>query len=194
MPSTGAGTAVSIVARTLEAAVAAHQRMRDLDLARVAAAGEALKIALTSGRKVLAFGNGGSAADAQHLTAELVGRFQKDRAGFAAVALTADTSLLTSLSNDYGFEHVFARQVEALGAPGDVAVAISTSGQSPNVVAALKAARDRGLRTIALTGRDGGDAGRLAEIHVNVPESATARVQEVHITLIHALCEIAESD
>ncbi len=194
MPSTGAGTAVSIVARTLEAAVAAHQRMRDLDLARVAAAGEALKIALTSGRKVLAFGNGGSAADAQHLTAELVGRFQKDRPGFAAVALTADTSLLTSLSNDYGFERVFARQVEALGAPGDVAVAISTSGQSPNVVAALKAARDRGLRTIALTGRDGGDAGRLAEIHVNVPESATARVQEVHITLIHALCEIAESD
>ena len=194
MPSTGAGTAVSIVARTLEAAVAAHQRMRDLDLARVAAAGEALKIALTSGRKVLAFGNGGSAADAQHLTAELVGRFQKDRPGFAAVALTADTSLLTSLANDYGFERVFARQVEALGAPGDVAVAISTSGQSPNVVAALKAARDRGLRTIALTGRDGGDAGRLAEIHVNVPESATARVQEVHITLIHALCEIAESD
>jgi phosphoheptose isomerase len=186
--------AVSIVARTLDAAVAAHQRMRGLDLARVAAAGEALKSAVASGRKVLAFGNGGSAADAQHLTAELVGRFQKDRAGFAAVALTADTSLLTSLANDYGFERVFARQIEALGAPGDVAFAISTSGQSPNVLAALETARARGLRTIALTGRDGGAAGRLAEIHVNVPETVTARVQEVHITLIHALCEIAESD
>jgi D-sedoheptulose 7-phosphate isomerase len=194
MPQTDARSAASIVGRTLDAAAAAHQRMRGLDLSRVADAGEAIKTALASGRKVLAFGNGGSAADAQHLTAELVGRFQKDRAGFAAVALTADTSLLTSLSNDYGFDRVFARQIEALGAPGDVAFAISTSGQSPNVVAALEAARARGLRTIALTGKDGGDAGRLAEIHVNVPENVTARVQEVHITLIHALCEIAESD
>jgi D-sedoheptulose 7-phosphate isomerase len=197
MPSSGnptAGAAMSIVARTLDAAVAAHQRMRALDLARVAAAGEALKTAVTSGRKVLAFGNGGSAADAQHLTTELVGRFQKERVGFAAVALTADTSLLTSLSNDYGFERVFARQIEALGSAGDVAFAISTSGQSPNVLMALETARARGLRTIALTGRDGGKAGRLAEIHINVPETITARVQEVHITLIHALCEIAEAD
>ncbi|HEY7500951.1 MAG TPA: SIS domain-containing protein [Vicinamibacterales bacterium] len=194
MPSTDSRTAASIAARTLDAAIAAHQRMRGLDLARVAAAGELLKVALASGRKLLAFGNGGSAADAQHLTAELVGRFQKDRVGFAAIALTADTSLLTSLSNDYGFERVFARQIEALGSAGDVAFAISTSGTSPNVVAALETARARGLRTIALTGRDGGEAGRLAEIHLNVPESVTARVQEVHITLIHALCEIAESD
>jgi D-sedoheptulose 7-phosphate isomerase len=194
MPQTKASAAVSIVSRTLDAAIAAHQRVRGLDLARVAAAGEALKTALTSGRKVLAFGNGGSAADAQHFSTELVGRFQKDRAGFAAIALTADTSLLTSVSNDYGFERVFARQIEALGAPGDVAFAISTSGRSPNVVAALEVARDRGLRTIALTGQDGGDAGRIAEIHVNVPETVTARTQEVHITLIHALCEIAESD
>jgi D-sedoheptulose 7-phosphate isomerase len=194
MPQAKASAAVSIVSRTLDAAIAAHQRVRGLDLARVAAAGEALKTALTSGRKVLAFGNGGSAADAQHFSTELVGRFQKDRAGFAAIALTADTSLLTSVSNDYGFERVFARQIEALGAPGDVAFAISTSGRSPNVVAALEVARDRGLRTIALTGQDGGDAGRIAEIHVNVPETVTARTQEVHITLIHALCEIAESD
>jgi D-sedoheptulose 7-phosphate isomerase len=194
MPSTDSRTAASIAARTLDAAIAAHQRMRGLDLARVAAAGELLKVALASGRKLLAFGNGGSAADAQHLTAELVGRFQKDRVGFAAIALTADTSLLTSLSNDYGFERVFARQIEALGSAGDVAFAISTSGTSPNVVAALETARARGLRTIALTGRDGGEAGRLAEVHLNVPESVTARVQEVHITLIHALCEIAESD
>jgi D-sedoheptulose 7-phosphate isomerase len=121
-----------------------------------------------------------------------VGRFQRERAGFAAVALTADTSLLTSVANDYGFEQVFARQVDALGAGGDVAFAISTSGASPNVVAALKAARARGLRTIALTGRDGGEAGRLAEVHINVPDDCTARVQEVHITLIHAICEIVE--
>jgi D-sedoheptulose 7-phosphate isomerase len=197
MPSDKISTAraaASIVTRTLDAAVAAHQRMRGVDLAGVAAAGDALRVALTSGKKVLAFGNGGSAADAQHLTSELVGRFQKDRRGFAAVALTADTSLLTSVSNDYGFDQVFARQIEALGGPGDVAFAISTSGQSPNVVAAIKTARDRGLRTIALTGRDGGEAGRLAEIHVNVPDSVTARVQEVHITLIHAMCEIVEAD
>jgi phosphoheptose isomerase len=158
----------------------------------VATAAAVIAGALGSGRKLLAFGNGGSAGDAQHLVAELVGRFQKERAGFAAIALTADTSLLTSVANDYGFERVFARQVEALGSAGDVAFAITTSGTSPNVVAALKAAQGRGLRTVALTGRDGGEAGRLAEVHVNVPDDCTARVQEVHITLIHAICEIVE--
>jgi phosphoheptose isomerase len=109
------------------------------------------------------------------------------------VPLTADSSLLTSLANDYGFERIFARQIEALGRPGDVAFAISTSGASANVVRALEAARSRGLRTIALTGRDGGDAGRLAEIHINVPDDRTPRVQEVHITLIHAICELVEA-
>jgi phosphoheptose isomerase len=193
MARVDAGHALSIVARTLDGAIALHQRVRALDLSRVALAAEAMASALAAGRKVLTFGNGGSAADAQHLTTELVGRFQKDRAGFAAVALTADTSLLTSLSNDYGFERVFARQIEALGQPGDVAFAISTSGTSPNVVAALTAAKARGLRTIALTGRDGGDAGRIAEIHVNVPDDCTARVQEVHTTLIHAMCELVEA-
>ena len=113
--------------------------------------------------------------------------------GIAAIALTADTSLLTSVANDYGFARVFARQVEALGVAGDVAFAISTSGASPNVIAALESARARGLRTIALTGRDGGEAGRLADVHVNVPDDCTARVQEVHITLIHAICEIVET-
>ena len=126
------------------------------------------------------------------MTTELVGRFQKERAGFPAIALTADTSLLTSLANDYGFEQIFARQVEALGEPGDVAVAISTSGLSPNIVAALTKARTLGVQTVAITGRDGGEAGRLAEIHINVPDDCTARVQEVHITLIHAICEIVE--
>ncbi|HET7220078.1 MAG TPA: SIS domain-containing protein [Vicinamibacterales bacterium] len=193
MPRVDAGAAVSIVARTLDAAMALHQRVRTLDLGPVALAADAMASALTSGKKVLAFGNGGSAADAQHLTSELVGRFQKERAGYAAVALTADTSLLTSLANDYGFERVFARQIEALAQPGDVAFAISTSGTSANIVSALHAARAGGLRTIALTGRDGGEAGRIAEIHVNVPDDCTARVQEVHITLIHAMCELIEA-
>jgi D-sedoheptulose 7-phosphate isomerase len=189
----GDGGALAIVVRTLDAAIETHRRMRERDLAGVTQAAVAIVEALEAGRKVLAFGNGGSAGDAQHLVTELVGRFQKERAGFAAVALTADTSLLTSVANDYGFERVFARQVEALGAPGDIAFGISTSGTSPNVVSALETARARGLRTIALTGRDGGKAGRLADVHINVPDDCTARVQEVHITLIHAICEIVEA-
>jgi D-sedoheptulose 7-phosphate isomerase len=193
MRALDAGVAAAIVARTLDAAVALHQRVRRLEPTAVVAAAETIRAALKSGHKVLAFGNGGSAADAQHFTTELVGRFQKDRGGFAAIALTTDSSLLTSLGNDYGFERVFARQIEALGAEGDVAVGISTSGASPNIVAALTAARARGLRTVALTGNDGGEAGRLAEVHVNVPDACTARVQEVHITLIHAICEIVEA-
>ena len=196
-PSSGgiaASDATAIVARTLDAAAALHQRMRGLDLAPVAAAADAIRAALAAGNQLLAFGNGGSAADAQHLTTELVGRFQKERPGFAAVPLTADSSLLTSLANDFGFERIFARQIEALGRAGDVAFAISTSGTSPNVVRALETARDRRLRTIALTGRDGGTAGKLAEIHINVPDDCTARVQEVHITLIHAICELVERD
>lgn len=192
MPPIDRGAAVSVVTRTLDAAIDTHRRVRGLDVGVVVTAASTIASALAAGRKLLAFGNGGSAGDAQHLVAELVGRFQKERAGFAAVALTADTSLLTSVANDYGFEQVFARQVAALGASGDVAFAISTSGTSPNVVAALRAARAGGLRTIALTGRDGGEAGRIAEIHVNVPDECTARVQEVHITLIHAICEIVE--
>jgi D-sedoheptulose 7-phosphate isomerase len=193
MPPIDVGAAVATVTRTLDAAIDTHRRMRGLDLTMVARAAATIGHALASSRKLLAFGNGGSAGDAQHLVTELVGRFQMERAGLAAIALTADTSLLTSVANDYGFARVFARQVEALGVAGDVAFAISTSGASPNVIAALEAARARGLRTIALTGRDGGEAGRLAELHVNVPDDCTARVQEVHITLIHAICEIVET-
>jgi len=193
MRSIDPGAAASIVARTLDDAAALHQRVRAMDPASVATAAGTLAAAFAAGRKMLAFGNGGSADDAHHLVTDLAGRFQKERTGYAAVALTADTSLLTSLANDYGYERVFARQIEALGAAGDVAFAISTSGTSPNVVAALKVAQERGLRTIALTGRDGGEAGRLADVHINVPDACTARVQEVHRTLIHAICEIIET-
>ena len=146
------------------------------------------------GGQVLAFGNGGSAADAQHFVAELVGRFERTRRGWPAVALTVDTAVLTSVGNDFGFDAVFARQVEALGRPGDLAIGITTSGRSPNVVRGLETAKARGVRTIALTGGDGGAAGRLAEVHVNVPETVTARVQEAHITVLHLWCALVDRE
>ena len=183
--------AARIAEAAFAASIALHERVaRNLGPALVAA--QAIAEALRGGGKLLVFGNGGSAADAQHLSAELVGRFQKERAAMPAIALTVDTSVLTSVANDYSFKQVFARQIEALGRPGDVALGISTSGESPNVVAALQAARAQGLKTVALTGRDGGSVGRAAEIHVNVPDQSTQRVQEVHQTLIHVLCEVIE--
>jgi D-sedoheptulose 7-phosphate isomerase len=153
---------------------------------------ETIERAWRAGGKLVAFGNGGSAADAQHLAAELVGRFARDRRPLAALALSADTSVLTAIANDTSYNRVFARQIEALGRQGDVALAISTSGTSRNVVAGLETARQHGLTTIALTGRDGGTVARLADVHVNVPETSTARVQEVHRTLLHVICELLE--
>ena len=175
-----------------DATIALHQRLRDADHAALIEAALAIRRAQADGGKVLIFGNGGSAADAQHMAAELVGRFQRERPALAAIALTADASVLTSIANDETFGRVFARQIEALGRPGDVALGISTSGASANVVNGLAAARARGLKTIALTGRDGGAAGKAADIHVNVPEPSTARVQEAQRTLIHAICELIE--
>ena len=148
--------------------------------------------ALASRRKVLFAGTGGSAADAQHLAAELVSRFERDRPGLAGIALTTDTSALTAIGNDYGFERLFARQVEALGAPGDVLVAISTSGRSPNVLAALAAARERGLRTIGLTGAAGDAMAPLCDLLLRVPARETPRIQEAHITIGHIVCGLVE--
>jgi D-sedoheptulose 7-phosphate isomerase len=180
-----------IAQHAFAATIALHERVgRNIGPALLAA--RAMADALKAGGKLLVFGNGGSAADAQHLAAELVGRFQKERAALPAIALTVDTSVLTSVANDYSFRQVFARQVEALGRPGDVAFGISTSGESPNVAAGLQAAKAQGLKTIALTGRDGGSVGRGADIHVNVPDQNTARVQEVHRTLLHVMCEVIE--
>lgn len=156
------------------------------------AAGRAMIDALAGGRKILVFGNGGSAAAAQHFVAELVVRYERDRPPRCAIALTTDASIVTAAGNDTGFERVFARQVEALGKAGDVALAITTSGNSPNVVRALEAAGGQGLVTIALTGRDGGRAGRLANVHVNVAEDRTAIAQEVHTTVLHAWCELID--
>jgi D-sedoheptulose 7-phosphate isomerase len=148
--------------------------------------------ALSSGKKILAFGNGGSAADSQHFAAELVNRFRSDRPALAAIALTTDTSILTSIANDSDYESVFSRQVEALGAPGDVAVAISTSGGSPNVLKAVEVARARGLKTIGLAGRDGGRLSKSVDLCLTVPHPETARIQEVHALLIHLFCEMID--
>jgi D-sedoheptulose 7-phosphate isomerase len=178
---------------TFAAAIKVHERVRS-NLGPAIIAAQAMADALKAGRKLLVFGNGGSAADAQHLAAELVGRFQRERPGMAAIALTTDSSILTAVGNDYSFKQVFARQVEALGQPGDVAFGISTSGESPNVIAGLQVARAKGLKTVALTGRDGGSVGRAAEYHVNVPDQNTQRVQEVHMTLLHVMCEVIEED
>lgn len=147
---------------------------------------------LRSGGKVLTFGNGGSAADAQHLAGELVGRFRHDRAAFAALALTTDASVVTAIGNDMGFEAVFRRQVEAHGRPGDVALGISTSGRSANVAEALRVARDRGLLTVALTGGGGGRLGGVVHYLIDVPHHDTPRIQEVHGMVVHILCQIVE--
>jgi D-sedoheptulose 7-phosphate isomerase len=160
--------------------------------APVARAGKLLADALRNGAKALACGNGGSAADAQHFAAELVNRFEAERPPLAAVALTTDSSTLTSIANDYAYEQVFAKQLRAIGRRGDVLLAISTSGNSANVVEALHAARDIGVRVVALTGNGGGRMAALLapeDVHICVPHRSTARIQEVHLLVLHCLCD-----
>jgi len=147
---------------------------------------------LRAGGKVMVCGNGGSAADAQHFAAELVGRFRRERPGWAAIALTVDSSVMTSLSNDYGFEQVFARQVQALGQPEDILVIISTSGNSINVLAAVEAAIGLGVRTVGLTGASGGALAEMVDHHLAIPSSNTAYIQQGHIAVLHMLCELVE--
>ena len=184
----------SLVKAIFNHTIAAHARFADRGLPSVVAAAQAISRALGSGRKLLAFGNGGSAGDAEHLVADLVGRFEVERRALPAVSLTCDPSVVTAIANDYGYTTVFTRQIEALGNPGDVAVGISTSGKSANVEAALAAAKARGLVTIAVTGRDGGRMGADADIHLNVPEQSTARIQEVHRTIMHAICALIDRE
>jgi D-sedoheptulose 7-phosphate isomerase len=183
-----------VVKQACEAVAALHRRVAAERTDEIVRAADLMRAALRGGRKVLAFGNGGSAADAQHFVAELVGRFGRHvtRQALPAVALTTDTAVLTAVANDFGYSAVFARQVEALGAPGDIALAITTSGRSENVNEALRWALDRSLVTIALTGGDGGDSGRLADLHLNVPDANPQRVQEVQQTVLHILCELIE--
>lgn len=183
---------VETIRAIFDETTAAHQRFSGYGFAGVVAAAAAIARCVATGRKVLAFGNGGSASDAEHLVAELVGRFEGERRALPGIALTANSSVMTAIGNDYGYERVFTRQIEGLGSRGDVAFGISTSGRSPNVEAALAAAKARGLITIAMTGRDGGRMGADADIHLNVAESSTPRVQEVHRTIMHAMCTLID--
>jgi D-sedoheptulose 7-phosphate isomerase len=158
----------------------------------IAQTAETIAHALRSGRKLLIFGNGGSAADAQHLAAEFVGRFGPERSALPAISLSTDTSILTCLGNDYGYDKVFSRQIEALGQAGDAALAISTSGNSPNVIAALETARSKGLFTVGFTGQTGGKMKDHVEVLFSVPSRHTPRIQETHIMLGHILCELID--
>jgi D-sedoheptulose 7-phosphate isomerase len=161
---------------------------------QIAKTAEIIGHALRSGRKVLFFGNGGSAADAQHLAAELVGRFGPERAPLAAISLSTDTSILTAIGNDYGYDKVFSRQIDALGQPGDAAVGISTSGNSPSVLLALDAARSKGLFTVGFTGETGGKMLDRAEVLFRVPSRQTPRIQETHLLLGHIICELVDRE
>jgi D-sedoheptulose 7-phosphate isomerase len=161
----------------------------------IADAVQAVLGCITAGGKVLACGNGGSASDAQHFAAEFIGRFERERPGLAAIALTTDSSILTAIGNDYGFNQIFSKQVQALGNPGDVLIALSTSGNSADVLAAADAAHDKDMTVIAFTGRGGGKLGaRLLEtdVHICVPHERTARIQEVHILALHCLCDAVD--
>ncbi|TRZ95110.1 D-sedoheptulose 7-phosphate isomerase [bacterium] len=142
--------------------------------------------------KVIIFGNGGSASDSQHIAAELVGRFKRDRSSLAAISLSANISVITSLANDYGYETIFAKQIEGLGQKNDIAIGISTSGKAKNVLLAIKQAKKMGIKTVALTGGDGGELAKLADISLLVPSTVTARIQEAHITIGHIICELVE--
>ena len=181
----------------LKNAIAEHQAMfaklGDL-IPQISIVAEELKACIKRGGKILLMGNGGSAADSQHIAAEIVGRFKKERRGLAAIALTTDTSIITSVGNDYGYDYIFARQIEALCRPEDVVIGITTSGNSKNVVAAIEEANKLGATTIGLTGGSGGKMNELCKYNLVMPTSETARVQEAHIFVGHSLCDLLESE
>ena len=187
-------TDVELVNRVCRESAALHERVAGERAEVIVEAAHVVRDALNAGRKVLVFGNGGSAADAQHFAAELVGQFSRTlgRRALPVIALTTDLAVVSAVANDFGFSAVFARQIDALGAPGDVALAITTSGTSANVNEGLRWALDRLLSTVALTGGDGGESGRLADVHVNVPDTNPQRVQEVQQTVLHLICELVE--
>ncbi len=180
------------IAALFRASIEASTRAAESLVPRIARAGEMMAKCLSAGGKVLSCGNGGSADDAQHFSAELLGRFEAERPSLPAIALTADSSTLTAIANDYGYEEVFARQVKGLGRAGDVLLAISTSGRSANVVEAIRAASERDMGVVALTGRDGGEGAaclRGSDVEIRVPSDSTARIQEVHRLVMHCLCD-----
>ena len=181
----------NLILSILEAGITAKRSCVESNVDTLIRAADMLTTCLAAGGKVLIFGNGGSAADAQHLAAEFINRYQVERPPLAAIALTTDTSVLTSIGNDYDFDDIFLKQIRALGKKGDIAWGLSTSGNSPNVVKAVKAAQKIGMSTIGMTGR-GGELGKCAEIVFAVDSDTTARVQETHMTLGHILCELVE--
>ena len=189
------GQLLSRVAAHFAESVKLKQQAAEVLGAPIAKAARILAESLKNGGKVMACGNGGSAADAQHFAAEFVGRFERERPGLAAIALTTDTSILTAVGNDYSFEHIYSKQVQALGAPGDVLLAITTSGNSGNVVAAVEAAHAKDMTVIALTGHKGGKMRELlseTDVHICVPHDRTARIQEVHLLVLHCLCDAVD--
>jgi len=181
-----------IIIRTFKESSHVKEVFVNENLVRIVRIVEAITEALKGEKKILIFGNGGSAADAQHLAAEFINRFTIERPPLPAIALSTDTSVLTSIANDYDFSDVFGKQIRALGHEGDIAWGISTSGSSPNVVKALEAARKKGMTTIALTGRDGGKMAGITDYHLNVASNSVARIQEVHITVGHVICEMID--
>jgi D-sedoheptulose 7-phosphate isomerase len=182
------------LAHSLEEHIETIKALLDSRLGEIEAAGDLIWETLKGGNKILLCGNGGSAADAQHIAAELVGRYEKQRRAFPAVSLTTDTSAMTAVGNDYGFEEIFARQVEALGARGDVLIAISTSGKSPNILKAADQARAIGCKIIGLTGCSGEPLASHCDLAVVVPSDRTSRVQEAHITIGHIWCEMVDAN
>ena len=186
--------APQLVERLVAESIRVKTRFFEDNQLQITQAADKIAGRLRNGHKVLFFGNGGSAADAQHLAAELVGRFGQNRSALPAISLSTDTSILTAVGNDYGYEKVFSRQIEALGQAGDTAVAISTSGNSPNVVEGVEAARARGLMTVGFTGETGGKMKDQVDILFRVPSRETSRIQETHILLGHILCELIERE
>ncbi|MEA3471634.1 MAG: D-sedoheptulose 7-phosphate isomerase [Thermodesulfobacteriota bacterium] len=181
-----------IIIRTFKESSHLKEVFVNENLLRIVMIVEAITEALKGGKKILIFGNGGSAADAQHLAAEFINRFTIERPPLPAIALSTDTSVITSIANDYDFSDVFEKQIRAIGREGDIAWGISTSGSSPNVIKALEVAKKRGMITIALTGRDGGKMAGIADYHLNVSSNSVPRIQEVHITVGHVICEMID--
>lgn len=180
-----------LIKSVFDASIATKQAARDPLLAHIDRASDLLVKSLRQGNKILSCGNGGSAADAQHFSSELLNRFDKDRPSLPAIALTTDSSTVTSIANDYHYDQIFAKQISSLGQPGDILLAISTSGNSANIITAITTAQQRGMHVIALTGRDGGKmAAQLhaTDVEIRVPSTVTARIQEVHLLVIHILC------
>ena len=186
------GTPIEQIRSQLAESCRVKQSFSEELLSRIALFAEKSAAALRAGRKLVFFGNGGSAADAQHLAAELIVRLRNDRPGMAAIALTTNTSVLTAAGNDYGFEHIFARQVETLVSPGDVLVALSTSGASPNILRGVETGRTRGALLVAMTGETGGALAGKVDLLINVPARDSQRIQEAHITIGHIVCSLIE--